>query len=152
MELYEVSPVLHGAHPDARLIGVEASRPSGVEYKSTSGVLPARRRVGMPTAAPCSVCGRPAAAVVPGGLRAGESMICPRCVDQVADDDTTDTATISAGDLADLDELRQVELTSEEEFEQALDAEQEWHLESDGTLARGPRNQWGGDRGTAWRP
>ena len=104
VEVFEVSPVLHGAHPDARLIGVKAGRPSGVEYKATTGVLPARRRAGMPTAAPCSVCGRPAAAVVPGGLRPGEMLICTRCV-EVADDHHTDTATISAGDLTDLDEL-----------------------------------------------
>jgi len=72
----------------------------------------------------CSVCGRPAAAVVPGGLRAGESMICPRCVGVA--DDHTDTATISAADLAELDELDDVELTSEEEYEQALAAEGDW--------------------------
>ncbi len=59
-------------------------------------------------------------------------MICPRCV-EVADDHTgTDTATISAGDLAELDEL-----TSEEEYEQALGAEVEWDLLADGTLTRG---------------
>ena len=50
VEVIEVSPVLFGAHPDARLIGVKAGRPPGVEYKSTSGVLPARRRAGMPVA------------------------------------------------------------------------------------------------------
>jgi len=89
------------------------------------------------------VCGRPAAAIVPGGLRTGETLICPRCV-EVADDHTaTDTATITAGDLAELDEL-----TSEEAFEQALGAEVEWDLEPDGVTtraARGPR------RGRAWR-
>ena len=73
------------------------------------------------------MCGRPAAAVVvPGGLRAGESLICPRCV-EVADDHTaTDTATISAGDLAELDELGEDELTSEQEYAQALGAEGDW--------------------------
>jgi len=43
---------------------------------------------------------------------------------EVADDDT-DTATITAADLAELDELGDVELTSEEEYEQALDNEVE---------------------------
>jgi len=148
VEVFEVSPVLHGAHPDARLIGVKAGRPSGVEYKSTTGVLPARHRAGMPTASACSVCGRPAAAVVPGGLRAGESLICPRCV-EVADDDTdTDTARITAGDLAELDALGDVELTSEQEYEQALDAEVEWGLLGDGTLTRGTGNSRRGGR--AW--
>jgi len=44
VELYEVSPVLFGAHPDARLIGVKAGRPPDVEYKATTGVLPAQRQ------------------------------------------------------------------------------------------------------------
>ena len=148
VELYEVSPVLHGAHPDARLIGVKAGRPSGVEYKSTSGVVAAQRRTGgMPTAAPCSVCGRPAAAVVPGGLRAGESMICPRCV-EVADNDTA-TAVLDADDIAAAYRLTDAELTSEEEYDAALDAEVEWHLESDGTLARGSRDPWDRNRRAA---
>ena len=113
------------------------------EYKATTGVLPAQRRAGMPTASPCSVCGWPAAAVVPGGLRAGESLICPRCV-EVADDHTaTDTATISAGDLAELDKL-----TSEEAFEQALGADVEWDLLADGTLTRGTVST--GRGGRAW--
>jgi len=93
VELYEVSPVLHGAHPDARLIGVEASRPSGVEYKATTGVVAPQRRTGMAVATPCSVCGRPAAVIVPGGLRRGERLICRRCVGEAVEGATTDTAT-----------------------------------------------------------
>jgi hypothetical protein len=73
-------------------------------------------------------------------------MICPRCV-EVADDHT-DTATISAGDLAELDELGEDELTSEEEYEQALDAEVAWDLLADGTLARGTDRTRRGGR--AW--
>ena len=150
VELYEVSPVLHGAHPDARLIGVKAGRPSGVEYKSTTGVLPARHRAGMPTASACSVCGRPAAAVVPGGLRAGESLICPRCV-EVADDDTdtdTDTAVLDADDIAAAYRLTDTELTSEEAYEQALRDDFEWDLLPDGTPTRGTGNTRRGGR--AW--
>ena len=138
VEVFEVSPVLHGAHPDARLIGVKAGRPSGVEYKSTSGVLPARRRAGMPTAAPCSVCGRPAAAIVPGGLRAGETLICPSCV-EVADDDSdtsTDTAVLDADDIAAAYRLTDTELTSEEAYEQALADDVDWELLPDGTPTR----------------
>ena len=97
----------------------------------------------MPTAIPCSVCGRPAAAVVPGGLRAGETLICPRCV-EVADNHTDpDTDTISAGDLAEL-----AELTSEEEYAAALSADVEWQLLADGTLARGTGST--GRGGRAW--
>jgi len=145
VSLFEISTVLHGAAGLARLLSVKSAPP--LEIKATTGVLPARRRAGMPTASPCSVCGRPAAAVVPGGLRAGETLICPRCVDQVADDHTdTDTARITAGDLADLDELGQVELTSEEEYDEALGADVEWDLLADGTLTRTA------DRGPPQRP
>ena len=93
VELYEVSPVLFGAHPDARLIGVKAGRPSGVEYKATTGVVAPQRRTGMAVATPCSVCGRLAAVIVPGGLRRGERLICRRCVDEAVEGATTDTAT-----------------------------------------------------------
>ena len=149
VEVFEVSPVLHGAHPDARLIGVKAGRPSGVEYKSTSGVVAAQRRTGgMPTAAPCSVCGRPAAAVVPGGLRAGETLICPRCVEVTDDDTDTDMAVLDADDIEAAYRLTDTELTSEEAYEQALDAEVEWGLLGDGTLTRGTGNSRRGGR--AW--
>jgi len=148
LDLYEFSPVLHGANRLARLVSIKGGSPPRLEYKSTTGVLPARHRAGMPTATPCSLCGRPAAAVVGGGLRAGESLICPRCV-EVADDHTA-TATISAGDLAALDELGEDELTSEQAYAQALGVEVEWDLGPDGTLARGPRDPWGGNRGAAW--
>jgi len=121
-----------------------------LEYKATSGVVAAQRRAGMPTASPCSMCGRPAAAVVPGGLRAGESLICPRCV-EVADDHTdtdtcADTTVISADDLADAYRgLADPELTSEEAYEQALADEIDWELEPDGTLTRGPHNPSSGE-------
>jgi len=72
--------------------------------------------------------------VVPGGLRAGESLICPRCV-EVADDDT-DTAVLDADDIAAAYRLTEDELTSEEEYAAAMDNEQEWHLLDDGCLAR----------------
>ena len=140
LSLYEISAVLHGANRYATLLSVKSA--PALETKATTGVLPARRRTGgMPTAAPCSVCDRPAAAVVPGGLREGETLICPRCV-EVADDDT-DTATISAGDLAELDEL-----TSEEAYEQALADDVEWELLPDGTPTRGTGNTRRGGR--AW--
>jgi len=148
VSLFEISTVLHGAAGLARLLSVKSAPP--LEIKATTGVLPARRRTGMPTAAPCSVCGRPAAAVVPGGLRAGETLICTRCV-EVADDDTdtsTDTAVLDADDLAAAYRLTEDELTSEEEYEQALDAEVEWGLLPDGTPTRGTGSTRRGGR--AW--
>ena len=142
VDLYEFSPVLHGANRLARLVSVKDAQPA-LETKATSGVVaPQRRRAGTPVATPCSVCGRPAAAVRhPMGLRRGERLICRRCVDEAAEGTTTDTDTsvISADDLADAYQgLADVELTSEEEYDAALDNEQEWHLPGDGTLGRGP--------------
>ena len=147
VDLYEFSPVLHGCNRLARLVSVKDAQPA-LETKATSGVVaPQRRRAGTPVATPCSVCGRPAAAVRSGGLRRGERLICRRCVDEAAEGTTTDTDTdtdtdtsvISADDLADAYQgLADVELTSEEEYDAALDNEQEWHLPGDGTLGRGP--------------
>jgi len=145
LDLYEFSPVLHGANRLARLVSIKGGPPPRLETKATTGVLPARRRVGMPVASACSVCGRPAAAIVPGGLRAGETLICPRCV-EVAEIDS-DTAVLDADDIAAAYRLTNVERTAEEEYDAALDAEVEWHLESDGTLARGSRDPWDRNRG-----
>jgi len=146
LDLYEISAVLHGANRYATLLSVKSAAPA-LETKATSGVLPAQRRAGMPVASPCSMCGRPAAAVAPGGLRAGESLICSRCV-EVADNDTA-TAVLDADDIAAAYRLTEDELTSEEEYDAALDAEVEWHLESDGTLARGSRDPWDRNRRAA---
>ena len=141
--------MLHGANRFARLLSIKGGPPPRLEYKATTGVLPARRRVGMPVASPCSVCGRPAAAVVPGGLRAGESLICPRCVEVADNDADTDTAVLDADDIAAAYRLTEDELTSEEEYAAAMDNEQEWHLLDDGCLARGPRTE---PRGRVGRP
>jgi len=144
LDLFEISAVLHGANRYSTLLSVKSAPP--LETKSTSGVVAAQRRAGMPTATPCSVCGRPAAAVVPGGLRAGETLICVRCVDQVADDDTdtdTDTAVLDADDISAAYRLTDTELTSEEAYEQALADDVDWELLADGTLTRGSRDPWG---------
>ena len=74
-------------------------------------------------------------------------MICPRCV-EVADDHTaTDTATISAGDLAELADMGE-EITSEEAYEQALADDVDWELLPDGTPTRGTGSTRRGGR--AW--
>ena len=147
LDLYEFSPVLHGANRLARLVSIKGGPAPRLEYKATSGVAAVQRRAGgMPTASPCSVCGRPAAAVVPGGLRAGGTLICPRCL-EVADDHTA-TAVLDADDIAAAYRLTEDELTSEEEYEQALDAEVEWDLLADGTLTRSTGSTRRGGR--AW--
>jgi len=133
LDLFEVSTVLHGAARYATLLSVKGA--PVLETKATTGVAAAQRRTG-PTAAPCSVCGRPAAAVVPGGLRAGETLICPRCVEVAENDSDTDTAVLDADDIEAAYRLTEDELTSEEEYEQALDADVEWELLADGTPIR----------------
>ena len=133
LSLYEISAVLHGAAKYATLLSIKGAPPR-LEYKATSGVVAAQRRVGMSLASPCSVCGRPAAAVVVGGLRAGESLICPRCV-EVADNDS-DTAVLDADDIAAAYRLTEDELTSEEAYEQALADDVDWELLPDGTPTR----------------
>jgi len=148
LDLFEVSTVLHGAARYATLLSVKGA--PVLETKATTGVAAAQRRTG-PAASECSVCGRPAAAVVPGGLREGETLICTRCVDQVADDDTdTDTTVLDADAIADAYRLTEDELTSEEEYEQALDADVEWELLADGTPTRTTGSTRRGGR--AWGP
>jgi hypothetical protein len=92
------------------------------------------------------VCDRPAAAVVPGGLRTGESLICPRCI-EVAENDS-DTAVLDADAIAAAYRLTDTELTSEEAYEQALADDVEWELLPDGTPTRGTGNTRRGGR--AW--
>ncbi len=89
-------------------------------------------------------------------LRAGEKLICRRSVDEASEGTATDadTSVISADDLVDAYRLTDVELTSEQEYAEDLDNEQEWHLLGDGTLPwtaqpveRGPRRGVGPGRG-----
>ncbi len=81
------------------------------------------------------MCSRPAAAVVPGGLRRGESLICSRCVAAATEGSEGSTVAIDGDDLADAYcGLGDAELTSEEEYAEALDNEVRWELEPDGTI------------------
>ena len=147
LDLFEVSTVLHGAARYATLLSVKGA--PVLETKATTGVAAAQRRTG-PTAAPCSVCGRPAAAVVPGGLRAGETLICPRCVEVAENDSDTDTAVLDADDIEAAYRLTDTELTSEEAYEQALADDVEWELLPDGTPTRAADQAR--LSGRAWRP
>ena len=145
--------MLHGANRLARLVSVKGGPPPRLETKSTAGVVAPRRRAGGPAASTCSVCGRPAAAVVLGGLRRGESLICRRCVEEAGEG--TDTSVLSADDVAAAYRLTDVELTSEEEYDAALDAEVRWDLEPDGTITRTTDDPtrgraWGRSAGRAW--
>lgn len=149
------TPVLFGAHPDARLIDVKG-RPPRLETKATTSAAravaqrTARDRPGLPRVEPCSVCRRPAATLVGGGLGANESLICSECVAAMLDALDQRLATISPEEL---DEA--AELTSEQEFERALTDEMLWELQGDGSLTlatdkptRG--RAWGRDPRRAW--
>jgi len=146
VDLYEFSPVLFGANRLARLVSVKGGPQPRFETKSTMGVVAAQRRAG-PAATACAVCNRPAAAVVPGGLRTGEQLICASCVEEAGETAEGATREISPEDLAEMDELGP-ELTSEEAYTEALDAEQLWELEPDGTLTEATDD--GPARGRAW--
>jgi len=143
LDLYEFSPVLHGANRLPRLVSVKGGPPPRLETKATTGVVPARRRAGMPVASPCSVCGRPAAAVVPGGLRTGEQLICQRCVEVAGETAEGATTKISVARLAEAGRI-----TTEDAYAEALAAEQLWELESDGTLTEATDDDPA--RGRAW--
>jgi hypothetical protein len=76
------------------------------------------------------VCNIPAA-LVPGGLPRDRMLICPDCIEAVTIDDLTDPAP-----------------TAEQDYDEAVDNEQPWHIDSaTGELLRG--NYPGG---VGWRP
>jgi len=146
LDLFEISAVLIGANRYATLLSVKGTAPV-FETKSTAGVVAAQRRAGGPAATACSVCNRPAAAVVPGGLREGEQLICQRCIEVAGETAEGATATLTPEALAEMDHAGP-ELTSEEEYAQALDAEQRWQLTADGELTEETADDPA--RGRAW--
>ena len=74
-------------------------------------------------------------------------MICSRCVEVAGETAEGATREISPEDLAELDQAGP-ELTSEEEYTQALDAEQRWQLTADGELTEEADDDPA--RGRAW--
>ncbi|WP_132421733.1 hypothetical protein [Pseudonocardia endophytica] len=78
LDLFEVSPVLHGANRLATQLDVKAATAMR-ETKSTNTAL----RGAVPTAT-CGGCGRPAAGGV-GQVPPGRVLLCPSCVDQVGE-------------------------------------------------------------------
>lgn len=137
VDLYEISPVLHGAHPDARLIGVKGARP-GYEVKATAAGPSrptTRNRPGLTRVIACSVCRLPAAGVVPGGaLRDGQSLICARCVGVMNEALDERVATIDPAEIEEV--FGEPELTIEQEYEQAVEREEEYRMQPGGVLTR----------------
>ncbi len=102
-------------------------------------------------------CDRPTGVLVPGELRRGEKLIYGWCVEEAGESTDTatdaDTSVISADDL--IDAYRGLELTAEEEYDEALDNEVRYQLEPDGTLALATDDPtrgraWGRNPGRAW--
>jgi len=149
LDLYEISPVLWGAHRDARLIPdqVKAARP-GLEVKSAVSV--ANRRLIQP--ATCAICGDPWAAGLTAPLPYAVALVCRSCVEAV-DKLAEDAGYISAADLATAQALdAEEEPTSEEAFMAALDGERSFTMGPDGVLI--PDDAPGGSeaQGRAWSP
>lgn len=148
VELYTISPRLPGA-PVA--LAAKGAPVHGIETKQTVGDWDAERRSGrdggLPRLTMCSICGHGGGAILPGGLRAGESLTCPRCITAArgAIDGDTD-GELTPGDLDAADNV-----TAEQVYEQAITDEQEWHLEPGGALARVPRTAWTSDSGSGRR-
>lgn len=76
LDLYEVSPVLFGAHPLAAQLSVKARATGSVETKNALGAT-ARRRLFSPET--CTVCDQPAGAITPGPLPFRTKLLCPEC-------------------------------------------------------------------------
>jgi hypothetical protein len=138
LDVFEFSPVLHGAARLATLISVKGAAMSDREFKSTGGVgigaVNAVNRARLFRAVTCSVCNQVAAGVDGIGMPDGHKLICTSCMD-VLDNLAVEAGTITAAQLSEAAALDDAgELTSEEEYDAALDAEQLWDLNADGTL------------------
>jgi len=140
LDLYEFSPVLHGANRLARLVSIKGGQPPRLETKATTGVVAAqRRRAGVPVASPCSGVwpavrsgrARRAPPRGSGSSAAGASRRPTTSPTRPRAYSARMTSPRPTSGRADLGGGARPE---------ALDAEQEWHLESDGTLTRGPRD------------
>lgn len=124
VELFTISPRLPGA-PVA--LAAKGAPVAGVEIK-TVGDWDAERRGGrdggLPRLTMCSICGHGGGAILPGRLRAGESLICPRCITEArgAIDGDTD-GELTPDDVAAADRLDEPELTAEQEYQRAIGAE-----------------------------
>ena len=147
LDLYQMWP--RGLVDDATGGGpeVKAAGLPPLEVKAGGPSRPTLRdRPGMPRVVACSVCRLPAAGVVPGGLRDGEALICARCVQVMTDALDEHVATIDPADVETV--FGDPELTTEQEYAAALDGEQRWGLEPDGTLM--PATDDPTCRGRAW--
>jgi len=134
LDVFEASPVLHGANRYAGLLDVKAN-PALLEAR--------QQREGLPKLTMCSVCGNGAASILPGGLRPGETLICASCIAAArAAAAPQDGAVLTPAELAAAEQVGEPELTAEDEYADAITADQEWHLQADGSLSRAPRSAW----------
>lgn len=127
--LYEISPVLFGAHDDARGLPDEAKsahgRRGGYERKAVPAGVSMPVHTGKRWALTCENCGLPVA-LADRPLPEGTRMFCSECVESV-------------GRLVDPFAARDLDVTSEQAYADALDEEQDWWADGRGEMRRGPR-------------
>ncbi|GAA1083760.1 HK97 family phage prohead protease [Pseudonocardia alni] len=148
VDLFEVSTVLVGAHPDARTVSVKAASAAGVTLE-TKGATTALPRAAGPyrTRLTCGLCGGPAGAMH-GDLGRAMEIICAGCVDAL-DELIADRAVLTADDLAAADDV-EPEAATLDAYAQALDDEQTYDLLPDGDLLMSGEDDE--QTGPAWRP
>lgn len=125
LDLYEFSPVLHGANRLARQQSIKSGRPAGLEVKRTPVVASVPTTVRRRWALSCSTCGQPTA-LADAPLRPNARLICRSCVDAVG------AMADPFGDPT--------EQTTEQDYADALRNEARVHAAPDGTLRTGPRD------------
>lgn len=78
LDVYEFSPVLHGAHRLATQMAVKAGRPGGLQGKAASPGARMARSAALPTMGRCMLCNGPA----PGSLGQAPDtgLVCAACV------------------------------------------------------------------------
>ena len=154
LDVYEVSSVLHGANRYARQLSVKSAQGTGYEFKATAGAVSAVRRSRLWHPVTCAVCGNPAGGtttVLPASAR----VICDECTSAL-DDLAVDGGVITPEQLAEAAAIDdEGEPTPEEAYAAALDGEQRWDMESDGTLSPATDDPtrgraWGADPRRAW--
>ncbi|WP_145986098.1 hypothetical protein [Pseudonocardia sp. EC080619-01] len=87
LDVYEFSPVLHGAHRLATQMAIKSGRPDRLQVKAATGGSRIRSVLSLTT---CLVCGGPASGGL-GGRRADSGLVCANCLAEI--DGLTDTLT-----------------------------------------------------------
>jgi len=134
LDLFEYSPVLHGANRLATQLSVKGAHVH-TEHKSTADAVQRVSRSRLAAPIDCCVCGQPAGGITAGGaLPSGYKIVCRACLDTL-DALAVDGGVISRADLAAAAALDdEDEISVEELYDAALVDEQPWDKLPDGRL------------------